>query len=235
MGLDKNFLCRTAKDGLIELDDPELLAAVRDLKPVVFLDTMIRFSKATDENDAAQNRNLANAFAGLLHAGAQGVVGLHHSTKASERSAIPTLEEVIRGTGDLSAMVDAVYGLQCRDADTFKMSVRCVKARDFEPVPSFEIQGRPYINENGDFGVLEKPGQPSEQAEVERFVKTVEARPDATNRQIADATGISISRVAKVAAKAGWIKSGKLWQRKSNESSQKPIPDVLMPQAPSAA
>jgi 5S rRNA maturation endonuclease (ribonuclease M5) len=235
MGLDKNFLCRTAKDGLIELNDPELLAAVRDLKPVVLLDTIIRFSKATDENDAAQNRNLANAFAGLLHAGAQGVVGLHHSTKASERSAIPTLEEVIRGTGDLSAMVDAVYGLQCVDAQAFKIRVRCVKARDFEPVPPFEIQGRPYINEIGDFGVLEKPAQPSEQAEVERFVKTVEARPEATYRQIEDATGICKSRVAKVAAKAGWIRSEKLWQQISNESSQKPITDALWPQTPSAA
>jgi hypothetical protein len=93
MKIEQDFLCRTAKDGMIELNDPGLLAAIRDLKPVVFLDTIIRFSKASDENDAAQNRDLAKAIASLLHAGVRGVVGLHHSTKASQGKAILTLEQ----------------------------------------------------------------------------------------------------------------------------------------------
>jgi hypothetical protein len=132
-------------------------------------------------------------------------------------------------------MVDAVYGLQCSDAKTFKLRVQNVKARDFEPVPPFVIQGRPYINENADFGVLEKPELPSEQTDVESFLKAIKAKPVATYREIEVATGISSYRVAKVAAKAGWKKSGKLWQPVAKEPLQAPTPDPLWAQTPNAA
>jgi hypothetical protein len=63
MGIsDERFLCRTMRDGLLKLDDPLLLRGIRELKPVVFLDTAIRFSEAESENDASQN---ASGMAGL--------------------------------------------------------------------------------------------------------------------------------------------------------------------------
>ena len=51
MGIEQRFYCRTMKDGVPpNLDEPLLLAAVRDLKPVVILDTMVRFAQVESEN-----------------------------------------------------------------------------------------------------------------------------------------------------------------------------------------
>ncbi len=56
MGIpDERFLCRTMTAGPIRLNDPELVRAVKELHPVVFLDTAIRFSEAENENDASQS------------------------------------------------------------------------------------------------------------------------------------------------------------------------------------
>jgi hypothetical protein len=48
----ENFFYRTLQDGPFSLTHPHLLAAVQALHPVVFLDTMVRFSKAQSENAA---------------------------------------------------------------------------------------------------------------------------------------------------------------------------------------
>jgi hypothetical protein len=200
------------KDGVpLKLDDPLLLEAVRDLKPAIFLDTAIRFSDAQSENSASENAmGLARGIFTLLHTGARVVVGIHHSPKAAAKKEA-TLENVLRGTGDLGAMCDAVYGLKCVNEDTLEVQVKCVKARDFEPVPPFHIQGRPFINENGDFGVLVAPGRPPEQAETEKLVEAIETDLTASYLKLSQATGIATGRIAKVAAKAGWKKCGKSW------------------------
>jgi hypothetical protein len=87
MGIsDERFLCRTMRDGLLKLDDPLLLRGIRELKPVVFLDTAIRFSKAESENDASQNASgMAGAVFNLLSAGAQAALGVHHALKDGGR------------------------------------------------------------------------------------------------------------------------------------------------------
>jgi len=49
---------RTMKAGLpVALDHPALLAIVRGLRPVIFLESAIRFSTAKDENSASENSN----------------------------------------------------------------------------------------------------------------------------------------------------------------------------------
>jgi hypothetical protein len=143
------FLCRTMKDGFHPLDQPEMLAAAMALEPVVVLDTAIRFSRAENENSATDNRQLTNAIFGLLHAGAQCVLGVHHAVKASSKETSLTLESALRGTGDLAAICDAAWGLQCTDAASLRISVQCVKARDFEMPNTFQIMGRPYIGDRG--------------------------------------------------------------------------------------
>lgn len=211
---EERFLCRTMKDGLMKLDNPLLLAAVRELKPVMFLDSAIRFNGADNENDASQNAGgLANDIFELVKAGARAVVGLHHSPKSSAGQEM-SLENVLRGTGDLGAMCDAAYGLKCLKQETLELRVQCVKPRDFEPVPPFHIQGRPYINDRGDFVVL-TPGASSvgdTRSEVEALDKAIREKPTASYRDLAAKTGINISRIAEVAAKAGWRKDGEVWK-----------------------
>jgi AAA domain len=154
------FICQTLTDGpATSLTDASLLAAVKDLNPVVFLDTSARFNPAEDENASMQiAQGLAKNVFGLVQKGARGVVLLHHSTKTlSDLTVTPTMDNTLRGSGDLAAMADAVYCVRCSDAKTFVAEVSCVKARDFDPLDTFEFQGRPYLDETGDLMLIRPP------------------------------------------------------------------------------
>jgi hypothetical protein len=106
------FMARTTSAGpALPLNDPNLMQAVRETSPVIFLDTAIRFMKGGDENSAAQNRMLVDDVLNLMAAGAVAVVLVHHATKASQQEAM-TLENMLRGTSDLAAMSDTVYGIR---------------------------------------------------------------------------------------------------------------------------
>jgi 5S rRNA maturation endonuclease (ribonuclease M5) len=169
MGLpdDDRFRCQTLKDGFTPLDSPQLLAAVKEMKPVVFLDTAIRFSSGEENSSSSNASGLANAVFALIRLGAVAVVCLHHSPKAAADADFMTLENVLRGTGDFGAMCDAVWGVQHakksgekeyqqESTDLTRLFLKSVKSRDFEPVDPFVIQGRPYIDEVGDFRVITK-------------------------------------------------------------------------------
>jgi len=59
---DDGFHCWTLHQGVLKLDDSYLKAMVEELRPVVFLDTAVRFSSGADENSSASNNiGLANA------------------------------------------------------------------------------------------------------------------------------------------------------------------------------
>lgn len=208
------FFCLTLNDGPpIELNDPNLLAAVSDLKPAVFLDTAIRFSSADNENDARQNdRGLAAGFFRLQQAGAQAVIGVHHSPKIfSKVKGVPKLEQTLRGSGDLGAMVDFVYALQCRETDSLKIEVTCVKNREDEFLAPFTIQGRPFINETGDFKLIVEPKKSPAQSETECLVAALRLNPTASYREVERATGIKKDRIKPLADRAGWEKRGDRW------------------------
>ena len=203
MGINERFLCRTMRDGVIKLADSLLLSAVRELKPVVFLDTAIRFSGAESENSSSENaKGLANDIFALLRAGAPAVIGLHHRSKEAASQSM-SLENVLRGTGDLGAMCDAVYGLETKDADSTRLLVKCVKPRDFEPVKPFEIQGRPYIDETGDFALMETGseedrGRTDREAELEKLAQLKAEHPEASLRKIGKLLGCGKDRVKKL-------------------------------------
>ncbi len=104
------FLCRTFSMGpKLELDDSRLLKFVEGR--VVILDTACRFTAAKDENSSADNQVLAESCFNLLKAGARSVIGLHHAGKGFETKDRMTLENVLRGSGDIGAMLGACYGV----------------------------------------------------------------------------------------------------------------------------
>lgn len=210
------FLCRTLSDGPTLLNDNNLCSAVKDLKPVVFLDTAVRFSPATDENDALQNaKGLAAMCFHLLELGAPAIVPLHHSLKSLARPETePDLENTLRGSGDLGAMADAVYCVKCSDIVHFRAEIHCVKARDFEPSDTFEVQGRPYINETGNLRLIRPPEMDPESflsEEASKVAEVVTRSPKASARDIARELQISKNRVAPLARKAGFKKKDRLW------------------------
>jgi hypothetical protein len=221
--MNDHFYCQTVGDGVSKLDDPSLLAAVAELKPVVFLDTAVRFNPSEDENSARQNSSLlASDLFRLIRAGARVMVCLHHSPKYAGEAEFMTLENVLRGTGDLGAMCDAVWGIQHdrRKTDNRKawdydymeesqqltrLFVRCVKPRDFEPAAAFRIQGRPFIDEKGDFAVLDDARGPELEAHV---VAAIKQNPKISARQLMDQFKVGFDRLKKIASDAG-LKTGK--------------------------
>lgn len=215
MGLpdDDRFRCRTLKDGPLDLSSAHLLSAIAELKYVVFLDTAIRFTANVEENSSSANASgLANAVFELLRQGATAVVCLHHSPKAAGDADFMTLENVLRGTGDFGAMCDAVWGIQHAkkqgDKDyqqesnqLTRLFLSCVKPRDFEPADPFVIQGRPYINEHGDFRVITKGelnvNAPDKENNTELLIKLVIADPKISLRQLMARTGLHNDTVKK--------------------------------------
>ena len=227
---ENKFLCRTLSDGpTLLLDDPYIREAVKDLKPVVVLDTAIRFSQAKDENDAIQNQRLCNDIIALRVAGARSVVGVHHSTKASAKEEM-TLENILRGTGDLGAMADAVYGLR-RDEVLYdegrgplEMNAKCVKPRDFDPPLPFRLAAkykagdgsiRSHIDEIGDFAVVDKQ---AEQLNLNSQLSVlITSDPEITIRELSAALHVNTSQVYRALQDIGWNKprGKKTWEIRS--------------------
>jgi len=221
---NEHFLCRTMSDGSIKLNDQQLIAAVTELRPVVFLDTAVRFNQSENENDASQSsRQMAEMFFGLKNAGATAIVCAHHSTKTAKKDA--TLETCLRGSGDLSAMADAVYYLQVMDAASLHVRITNLKARDFEPLPAFEVAGRPYIDMLGDFQLAQRLDEPhftkQERERREHFLAAIAADPEATFSQLESQLDIPRRTLQRIADKAGWGKgNGTAWQKLSERGTR---------------
>jgi hypothetical protein len=214
----ERFRCMTISDGAaLELTDRVLRAAIQELKPVVFLDTAIRFSSAEDENSATHNaRGLAREVFALIYAGSPAVVCLHHRAKDAAKAEELTLENTLRGSGDLGAIADAVYGLQYDRGDgsatylkeskrLVRLRVRCVKSRDFRSPEDFRIQLEPYLDEIGDLAYItdDEPNGPAE-TEVEKLSRAIAENPTATKIVLQGLTGIGRNRIERLAAQGGW-------------------------------
>jgi hypothetical protein len=211
------FLCRTITEGpALTLDSPILAEAVKEMKPLIILDTLPRFNEAMDENDAASNKKLVSDIANLRALGCVGVLALHHATKSSADMQM-TLENVLRGTGDLGAMADSVYGIR-RDrmlyndgAGPSEIEVRCLKPRDFEPPAPFRIAAsylsqdgsvKSYIDEDGDFSVVEAAVIMA--AQESAFIKAITEDPTISREDLAIDLGITERKIRTLAKRLGY-------------------------------
>ena len=155
---DRRLLVHTLSKGPTpDLSNPKILTVAKDA--YVFLDPTIRFEKG-NENEAADNqRGLASDIFVLLRAGAKAVITAHHAPKNFSKESVMTLENMLRGSGDIGAMVATAWGIKQLKAEENIIHIENLKARDFEACGPFQIIGRPYINEEGDFRMHKKPGE----------------------------------------------------------------------------
>jgi hypothetical protein len=93
----------------ISLDDPRLLQAAKGAD--VFLDTAVRFMTGSD-SDIEDCRPFATTLFRLLRAGARTVIGAHHSAKAFENAEYMSLQNILRGSGDIGALLSGCWGLR---------------------------------------------------------------------------------------------------------------------------
>ena len=139
----------------IELTDPALLQVAKGAD--IFLDTATRFMTG-DENAAADQRVFGENLFALLAAGARTVTGLHHAGKAFRSANDITLENILRGSSDLGAILGVCWGILQLDAESNLIHVKNAKARDFQADRPFEIEGRPHIDQTGKFKLVARPG-----------------------------------------------------------------------------
>lgn len=219
------FLCRTLTKGMIGLQNPDLEAAVRALKPVVILDVLSCFNQSDDEDDAVQNQKLRSMIGSLRTQGAPVVIVLHHATKNFKDK--PTKENAVRGSGDILAMVDVVWALMIDDR-LFQSGVKEVDVigwgRDFEAAPmrlalTRKSTGRDLsifgpgiasiIDETGDLGWVDKEAvrEAAKKAVdnlADNLEQAVNADPKASLRTLAESTGESVWAISQALEGRGW-------------------------------
>jgi hypothetical protein len=214
------FLCRTVSEGMtLLLSDPILKKAIETMKPVVFLDTMIRFNKSADENAASANQQIADDMIALRGMGAIAIVGLHHSTKASANEEL-SLENCLRGTGDFSAVCDSVYAIR-RDRQLYddgngpnEIDVKCVKPKDIKKPPKpFRLAATykkddgtiiSYVDETGDFHFVELAAVLLEQNNT--FFKIVTEDPTISAEKLAAEMGMPIRKLRSIAKNLDYVR-----------------------------
>src|SRR5712692_4473734 len=107
------FLYRTlSAKGELKLDDVRLKRAVQGAD--VFLDTAIRFQPG-DENSATDQRKFADMLFALQGDGARTITGAHHAPKNFENRESMTLENTLRGSGDIGAMLATCWAVKQQD------------------------------------------------------------------------------------------------------------------------
>jgi DnaB helicase-like protein/AAA domain-containing protein len=156
------LLIRTLSKGPApKLQDPRLLHFAEGAD--VVLDTAIRFMSGDENSAGDSNRGLAADIFALLSAGARLAVCAAHSQKSFEKENYMSLENMVRGSGDIGAMAATAWGVRQLPGDI--AHIENIKHRDFDPCGPFQLSARPSINDIGDFRMWKPPGQCSALAE----------------------------------------------------------------------
>lgn len=154
------LLVRTLSKGPApDLEDKRILWAVKG--SMVVADTAIRFvEEGISDNSASEIANsLSNDLLGLLRAEARVVLALFHAIKGAKAAEVMNLENMIRGTGELGAILATAWGLKQIDEHSALTYVQNLKARDFEACGPFELVMRPSISDMHDITMLKTPNE----------------------------------------------------------------------------
>jgi hypothetical protein len=173
----------------VELTDPRILKVAEDAD--IFLDSVVRFTIG-NENDAENIRQFSDVMFRLLQSGARTITGCHHSPKSFESAQSMSLENILRGSGDLGAMISTCWGIRQIDAARNRIYVESVKARDFQPCPPFILEGRPHLDVTGQVAMHARPG---EAEDLRSYLQQKSGRPLAPDR--AEQTAMAVSLRAK--------------------------------------
>lgn len=188
-----------------DLADARILKAAEGAD--VFLDTLVRFVEG-DENNVADIKKFSNLCLNLATI-ARTVTIAHHSPKAFGDADTMTLENMLRGSGDLGAMLSNAFGLRQINKETNQVHIACLAARDDDKfLKDFQIEGRPHINNSGDFLMTKKPGEAGKLSDHvqkksgrKRDPKTEAWLPQAITM---DAQGIAHTQIAVELVKKGF-------------------------------
>jgi AAA domain/DnaB-like helicase N terminal domain len=147
----------------VSLKDPRLFKAAEGAD--VFLDTAVRFMDGS-ENDVESTRPFVQTLFDLLKiGGARSITGAHHAPKGFEGQDYMTLENILRGSGDIGAMLSTAWGVRQIDPARNQLYVQNIKPRDFVACEPFILEGRPHLDIDGQFKMIAEPGKAGELSE----------------------------------------------------------------------
>jgi len=179
------------------INDHRLLELVKKNRPLIIIDSFIRFH-GSDENSATEMGRVMAQLRGLANAGAT-ILMLHHKPKAEGT--------MYRGSGDIKAGVDCAFAIT-KEKDSKTIRMEGFKNR-FGEDPSITIQQR--LNEGLGFVVTEDPAI-QEAMNTERILqRIIEVNPGESQQKIIDLAqqeGIP-NRPARIILDR---KAGELWK-----------------------
>jgi len=111
-----------------------------------------------DENSVGEHSRTFVDVLFALQKVARTVSGAHHSPKAFENNESISLESALRGSGDIGAMLATAWAVRQTNKQSTRIYIKNVKARDFEALEPFEVEGRPWIDQTGAFRMTAEPG-----------------------------------------------------------------------------
>jgi hypothetical protein len=242
------FIARTLSQGpMFGLDDPNIESLVRTIRPIIILESLVRFNNGKDEDDATENRKLAEMLFRLIAWGAKAVIGLHHSRKDLNKGK-PTKESAVRGSGDGLAMVDVVW-LVMQDERLYQRGsgpneIDVVGwGRDFNPTPmrlaltKKAPKGTPaeklfapgivsVIDSTGDLGWIERRIVfDIQDQDIERLIAE---NPSVTIKEIIKLTNGKEWEIRKIIKRLGYHrtqggkKGSTKWEKNGSEPSTRP-------------
>ena len=143
-----------------KVGDARLLAFARERKPLIIVDSLVRFHNA-DENKAAEMSRVMRFLRQLVSAGAT-VLLLHHRGKN---------EGPYRGSSDILAGADVAYKIKRQGRNSPVVELDCIKNR-FAPERTFAFQ-----LERGGFVPHETEGDSKQKQEAQEIASIIAERP----------------------------------------------------------
>jgi hypothetical protein len=192
-----------ADDAPPEIGDARLLRIARERKPLMILDSFVRFHHA-DENDATEMAGVMRRLRQLANAEAT-VVLLHHRAKCETSR--------YRGSSDILAGVDVAFSLS-RDRDAGRVRLECFKSRFGE---EFSLTLRPDLGGSGSFAVVEAPNVAAERGDAEKLAEVIRSKPGQVQGDVIAASGVPKGRARALLRKF----AGKLWRFESGAHNAK--------------
>ena len=142
----------------IPLTHPELLKLAKGAD--VFIDTAVRYLEG-DENAVKDVKVLTENILNLLSVGARSTWIAHHAPKGFENASSMTLGNMFRGSGEFGAALTNAYGVVQEEEELNKVRFHTITGRDLpEFLPDMILQGRPYLQEKGNFKVINEHAEP---------------------------------------------------------------------------
>ena len=177
---------------------------------VIIIDTAVRFIKG-DENSSEHMRVFAASVFRMTKLKAAAVLVLFHSSKGTKEASELTLENAMRGSGELGAFVTCCWATRLQDPEhpyESKSYLSNVKPRDFDAKP-FEVEGGDVVDCKLHFvgdgtapAVLIKgqAGNKSDPRAEDAARTIIAANPDATLKELQ-----KILAEAGIQRSLGWI------------------------------